>query len=115
MNERPSEKSVRRFVLVPGWLALDFFAPILPPCSLLHFKWDSAESSRLGSRSPPSANGYLCSALAPIALLRGSVMSMSCPHLKQMGSHWVRHIATHCLYPGLLRPALVMLFALGLA
>jgi len=71
------KNSVRLFVLVPGWLALDFLAPILPPCSRLHLRWDRAESSSDGSRSPPSASGYLCSALAPIALLRGNVMSMS--------------------------------------
>lgn len=109
MRDGSLKNSVRLFVLVPGWLALDFLAPILPPCSLLHFKCDSAESSSDGSRSPPSASGYLCSALAPSGLLRGSLMSISCPHRKQMGSHCVRHIATHCLYPGLLRPVLVMM------
>jgi hypothetical protein len=104
------KNSVRLFVFVPGRLALDFFDPSRPPCSRLHFRWDSAESSMDGVSSPPSASGYLCSALAPMGLLRGSVMSMSWPHRKQMGSHCVRHMATHCLYAAVLR-LMVMLCA----
>ena len=75
-----------RLLLVPRREALDLWAPILPPCCLLHFMWLMPDPSSPGDMSPVIAMGGSWSALGPMGSRPLSVMSTSYPHRIQIGS-----------------------------